>query len=241
MLQLPICDIALRVRQCCCISGSLNAAGEGTPTAEAKCAQQAIKLLSEFLSGCNRPTLAKIQSQSSGQRSNLSFPSPAPTMASAAMGKGSSPTGASAVSLPFKRSSMSPASSSMPSEPSSQQQANLGNANRPATTSSKDSSSSRISATLQVQRQLPGTGAVVSNGPSEQMTKASHASNPSASRREEALQTGSAAEGVQHAALPNTLKHDLSSLAGHHALGTQCVDMWHQSCSLLFPQVGQIS
>lgn len=41
--------------------GLSPAAGEGAPSAEAKCAQQAIKLLSEFLSGCYRLTQAKTQ------------------------------------------------------------------------------------------------------------------------------------------------------------------------------------
>ena len=92
-----------------------------------------------------------------------------------------------------------------------------------------------------MQRQLPGTGAVVCSGPSEQMTKVSQASSPSASGREEALQTGKAAEAVQQVALPNTLQDDLSSPAGDDAHGAQCVDMWHQSCSRIFPQVGQIT
>ncbi|KAL3153661.1 hypothetical protein ABBQ32_013262 [Trebouxia sp. C0010 RCD-2024] len=44
--------------------GLSAAAGEGAPSAEAKCAQQAIKLLSEFLSGCYSLTEAKTQPHS---------------------------------------------------------------------------------------------------------------------------------------------------------------------------------
>ena len=211
---------------------------------EAKCAQQAIKLLSEFLTGCYSLTQANVQDQSSAQPSNLSFPSPAPTMTSGAMGKGSSPTAGSAAMrmslLPYQ-SSASSAAVSMASEPSSQQQADSANANCPAATSLTDSDSSRISATHKLQRQLRGTGAAVSNGPPEQTTKASQASNSSGSRREEALLTENAATGVQLATPPITPQDHLSSPAGVDALGAQCLEMWRQSCSCLLPQVSQIT
>lgn len=198
---------------------------------EAKCAQQAIKLLSEFLSGCYRLTQTTVQNQSSGQPSDPSFPSPAFTV-SLAVDKGLPPTGASAamsMSLPSNQSSASPASSCIASKPDSLQQPALASANSSAATPLKDSNSTKISARRQEQGQLHGTGAVVSDWP--QMTKSSQASKPSVNRREGALQTGKAATSVQLATLPDTLKDD----------GTQCIELWRQSCSCLLPPVGQVT
>ena len=91
---MPVCDAAQKTVPAV-TSGLFTAAGEGTPTAEAKSAQQAVKLLSEFLSGCHRLDEAKAADESSSQPSDLSFPSPVPTMTPAAIGKGVPPTGAS--------------------------------------------------------------------------------------------------------------------------------------------------
>lgn len=91
---MPVCD-AVHKTKSPVASGSFTAAGEGTPTAEAKSAQQAVKLLSEFLSACYRLDEAKAANKSSSQPSDLICPSPAPTTAPAAVGKGVSPTGAS--------------------------------------------------------------------------------------------------------------------------------------------------
>lgn len=92
--KVPVCEAAHKTVSAV-TSGSFTAAGEGTPSAEAKSAQQAIKLLSEFLSGCYRLDEAKAADESSSQSSDLICPGPAPTAAPAAVGKGTSPTGAS--------------------------------------------------------------------------------------------------------------------------------------------------
>ena len=232
----------------CCTSGSAVAAGEGAPTTEAKCAQQAIKLLSEFLSGYYRLSQAKPESVSSAQAPDLPSSSPGSVPVLATVSKGAAPVDTSAAmgrQLPFEQDWAVPTLSSVSSEPAAWQQADLASArgNGPAAIPPMGSDCSRISSCQQVQRQHHTTEASSSTLPLlGQTPTAPEACSPSASKGKDALQhvkAGNSMQQAQHATWPSIPTDPTSPEPS--ALEAQCAEMWRQSCSCLLPQVSQQS